>query len=109
MNNTSKQPNEKIQELMSMSNKPPLVDTCISTQLSGMDPAKVRGAVASVLSSNPNIAMSVANQLIVQSINLPPEQISSAIQNAMVEPGARLVVVRNLLSMDKIPATSAAI
>lgn len=109
MNDTNKLSNEKIQEVISMQDKPPLINTCISTQISGMDPAKVKGAVASVLSSNPNIAMSVANQLIVQSINLPPEQMKGAIQNAMNEPGARLVVIRGLLNMDKIPATDAPI
>jgi hypothetical protein len=70
-----------------------------------MDPQLVKNALASVISSNPDVALALANQKLLESMNLTPEQMMNAMNAALADPSARLAMLKNLIKMDKIQAS----
>lgn len=70
-----------------------------------MDPLLVKNSVASVISSNPDVALALANQKLLESMNLTPEQLMAAMNAALADPSARLAMVKNLIKLDKIQAS----
>jgi hypothetical protein len=67
-----------------------------------MDPELVKNAVASVIGSNPDVALALANKALLESIQLNPDQLSGAMSAALNDPDARLVMLKNLINLDKI-------
>ena len=83
-------------------NKQTLVDDCITKSLASMDPDLFKNAVVSVIWSYPDVALALDKKALLESIQLNPEYLSGSISAALNDPDARLVMLKNLVNLDKI-------